>query len=315
MLNKARLRIRLSGAGKTLSFLAVFLLFAAQNTGNNLLYLMSSCFFASLVMSCLVSLRNMAGLKVDLLLPDFCFAGEEIVLRCRIEDRIGRSHRCLAFEEDFVNILAPGSMVILRTSFSVPSRGQFLAKQFKLFSCYPVDIFFTSLELPPDAVAVGPIPARPAPEMLSVEAGGAIQKQASGKEGDYWMQSHYQDGEDASLINWTISARSFNEWILVRSVNLGNASRLRFDFGGLSSEGFENGLKLISGMLLKWRQNNNEVLVWANSFRRGYTWLSIRNDMPRIVKWLACLTYGETIPPAGDSNETIRVSQWLGKNA
>ncbi len=316
MLNKARLRIRLSGAGKTLSFLAVFLLFAAQNTGNNLLYLMSSCFFACLVMSCLVSLRNMTGLKVDLLLPDFCFAGEEIIMRCRIEDRIGRFHRCLAFEDDYIDSLAPDSMVILRTSFAVPLRGQFLVKQFKLFSCYPVDIFFTSLELPPDAVAVGPTPARSVPEMLSVDAGGVIQKQVSGKEGDYWMQSHYQEGEDASLINWTISARSFNEWVLVRSISLGHASRLQFDFTGLSSEGFENGLKLISGLLLKWRRSNSEVLLWANSFRRGgYAWLSIRDDMPRIVRWLACLTYGETVPPADGENETVRMSQWLGKNA
>lgn len=136
-LNKGRLRFRLSNAGRTLFLLAVFLLFAAQNTGNNLLYLMSSCFFACLIMAGISSLRNLAGLKVDLLLPEFCFAGQEHVLRCRIEDRNGKLHHCLAFEDDYAPYLSPGSMVILKTTVSVPNRGQFLVKEFRLFSMLP----------------------------------------------------------------------------------------------------------------------------------------------------------------------------------
>ncbi len=313
MLNKARLRFRLSGSGKTLLFLAIFLLLAAQNTGNNLLYLMSSCFFSCLIVSGIVSLRNLAGLKVDLLLPDYCFAGEDTILRCRIEDRLGRVHRCLGFEEDYLAFLEPGSMAILKTSFRVPARGQFLVKQFRLFSCYPVDIFLTSLELPSDAVAVGPLPAMLIPELLARDTGGSIQKQSNGKEGDYWMQSHYQEGEDASLINWKISARSFHEWVLVRSVNLGNTNRLFFDFSGLSAERFETSLQIVAGLLIKMRNQPNETFVWANSFRRGYMWLSLQHDMPKIVRWLACLTADETQPAAEGNSEAIKISQWVAQ--
>lgn len=54
--------------------------------------------------------------------------------------------------------------------------------------------------------------------MLSRDSDGHLQRQSAGKEGDYWMQSHYCDGDDASLINWKVSARSFHEWVLVKSV-------------------------------------------------------------------------------------------------
>lgn len=310
-MNKNRLRFRLSNAGRTLFLLAVFLLFAAQNTGNNLLYLMSSCFFACLVMAGISSLRNLAGLKVDLQLPEFCFAGQEYVLRCRIEDQIGRQHHCLAFEDDFVACLLPGSMAILKTAISIPVRGQFLVKQLRLFSFYPVDIFFTYIEMPSDAFPAGPIPAKVVPDMLNRDSEGRIQKQSAGKEGDYWMQSHYREGDDASMINWKISARSSQEWVLVKSVSLGSSSRLYFDFSGLSPDAFEKSLQIIAGLLIKMQAQPNEIFIWGNSFRRGYSWLSLHHDMPRIVRWLACLSLGEEIPPASDASEAVKVSQWM----
>lgn len=313
MLNKSRLRFRLTNTGRALFFLAVFLLFAAQNTGNNLLYLMSSCFFSCLIMSGISSLRNLAGLKVDLQLPEFCFAGQEYILRCRVEDRLGRYHHCIAFEDDFVPVLPPGGMVILKTTIFVPCRGQFLVKQFRLFSCYPVDIFLTYIEMPADAFPAGPSPAKIFPEMLLKETGGHIQKQSAGKEGDYWMQSHYREGDDASMINWKISARSFHEWVLVKSISLGTSNRLYFDFSGLHPEAFEKCLQIIAGLLVKMRNQPGEVFVWGNSFRRGYSWLSLQHDMPRIVRWLASLSLNETMPPAEGATEAVKVSRWMAK--
>ncbi len=310
-MNKPRLRISLTASGKTLLFLAVFLLFAAQNTGNNLLYLMSSCFFACLVLAGISSLRNLSGLNVELQVPEFCFAGHPCMLRCRIEETAGRPHHSLAFEDDFLAFLPAGSMAILKTSFAVGSRGQYLIKNMKVFSCYPVDLFITRVEIPVDALPVGPEPARNAPEPLAKDHTGSQQRQASGKEGDYWMQSLYNEGSDAAMINWNISARSTHEWILIRSVNFGAPRRLLFNFSGLDQAGFEKSLQIVAGIIVRLRDTHSDVLVWANSFRKGYTWLSINDDFAGIVRWLACLRHDEAIPLSDGDTDEVKLAQLM----
>lgn len=310
-LNKSRLRISLTTSGKTLLFLAVFLLFAAQNTGNNLLYLMSSCFFACLVMAGISSLRNLSGLNVELQVPEFCFAGHPCLLRCRVEEIAGRPHHSLAFEDDFLAVLPVGSMAILKTSFSVESRGQYLVKNMKVFSCYPVDLFITRIEIPVDALPVGPEPARNFPEPLAKDIAGSQQRQVSGKEGDYWMQSLYNEGSDAAMINWNISARSTHEWVLIRSISFGAPRRLIFNFSGLDQSGFEKGLQIIAGLIVRLRDARSDALVWADSFRRGYAWLSVNDDFPGIVRWLACLNLEEVVPASDGDADEVKLAQLM----
>lgn len=311
-MNRLKLRMRLTASGKMLLFLAVFLLFAAQNTGNNLLYLMSSCFLACLLWAGTSSLRNLSGLKIELQFPEFCFAGQENTLRCRVEDLVGRSRFYLGFEDDFVPRLAANEMVILKTSFSVPRRGKYLVKEFKLFSCYPVDLFLTCIEAPVDALMVGPEPSRNIPEIFARNVGGVLQRQVSGKEGDYWMQKHYQDGDDASMINWGISAHSFYEWVLIKSVDFGANRKICFDFSGLDRDLFESSLRVVAGLLVKLRNGGADVLIWADASQRGYSWLSINHDMSGIVRWLACLEPSDPQALMESAVEPIKLSQVVG---
>lgn len=296
-----------------LSFLAVFLLFAAQNTGNNLLYLMSSCFFACLLWAGISSLRNLSGLKIEMIYPQFCFAGQENSIRCRVEDRDGRSHHYLGFEDDVVAYLPPLGMIILKTTFQVSRRGQYLVKEFRLFSCYPVDLFLTWLEMPTDALVAGPEPSSQVPEILTNDIGGVLQRQVSGKEGDYWMQKHYQEGDDASQINWSISARSLSEWVLIRSINFGVSRKICFDFSGLDGEVFEGCLKIVAALLIKLRMHETDIQIWADASRRGYAWLSLQHDMGKIVRWLACLTPADIKVPSDSGVEPVRIAQIMVK--
>ncbi len=272
---------------------------------------MSSCFFACLVMAGISSLRNLSGLKVELQVPEFCFAGSPCLLRCRIEEVAGRPHHSLAFEDDFQAFLPAGSMVILKTSFTVESRGQYLVKNMKVFSCYPVDLFITRVEIPVNALPVGPEPARNVPEPLAKDLAGSRQRQVSGKEGDYWMQSLYHDGSDAAMINWNISARSTHEWVLIRSINFGAPRRLLFNFSGLDQTGFEKGLQMVAGLIVRLRDTRSDALVWANSFRKGYTWLSVNDDFAGIVRWLACLSHEETIPQSDGEQDEVKLAQLM----
>lgn len=300
-MNNHRVRVRLAKSGKILLFLGIFLLFSAQNTGNNLLYLMSSCFFATLLWSGFVSWRNITGLKIEMLLPAFYFAGQPGTIRCRVTDTKGRPRFFLGFENDFVNFLPANGSVSLKTSLEAAKRGHYQLAGFNLFSFYPVDLFICTCEIEAKSFFVGPKPSRYIPEVFNREEGGAIDSLVSGKEGDYWMQKPYLDGEDAKLINWGISARSFTEWVLVKAVKQGQNKKMCFDFSGISGQVFEDCLEIVAGLIVKLRQHDIDAFVWAQVAEGDCRWLSVSLDLPLLASWLAQMQPGVLpVPPEGD---------------
>ena len=258
---------------------------------------MSSCFFACLLWSAVISWRNISGLKIDLLLPDFYFAGQRDTIQCRIEDLAGRPRFFLGFEKDFVEFLPAGNFLMLKADFEAVQRGSYNVNRFRVFSGYPVDLFISSCEISPLDFFVGPRPAAHIPEVFNREAGGAIDRLLSGKEGDYWMQKPYQEGEDAALINWSISASSLSEWVLIRSVSSGLNKKLCFDFGGLSGQTFEDCLGVVAGLVIWLRQHDIDAFVWAKGKEGCYQWLSVIFDLPELVAWLAQLQPGQAQLP------------------
>ncbi len=241
---------------------------------------MSSCFFACLVWSAVVSWRNISGLKIELLLPDFCFAGERDIIRCRIEDTAGRPRFFLGFEDDFAEFLPAGSFIILKAGFMASVRGCHEIRSFRVFSGYPVDLFICTCEISSDPLFAGPRPSARVPEIFNIEEGGVFDQLIAGKEGDYWMQKPYQEGEDAMLINWSISARSFTEWVLIKSVKFGLNRKLCFDFSGIDGQMFEDCLEIITGLIVRLRRQDIDAFVWGAGESGHYQWLSVVFDMP-----------------------------------
>jgi len=305
-LSSHRTRIRLSRSGKILFFLGIFLLFSAQNTGNNLLYLMSSCFFACLLWSAVVSWRNVSGLSLEILLPDFYFAGQKDTIRCRIQDIAGRPRFFLGFETDFAEFLPAGSFIMLKADLEASSRGYHKISGFKVFSGYPVDLFVCTCEISAGSLHVGPRPSVHVPEIFNREEGGVLDKLAAGKEGDYWMQKPYQEGEDAMLINWSISARSFTEWVLIKAVNFGFNRKLCFDLSDLDGQVFEDCLEMVAGLIIRLRQHDIDAFVWGRGETGNYQWLSVMFDMPVLVRWLAELRPGLLPPPVESDVEMLK---------
>ncbi len=310
-MTSAVIKIRPSRSGKILLFLAVFLLLAAQNTGNNLLYLMSSCFITCIIWTGTISYRNMSGLRAEILVPDICFVGQKIIISCKIEDLASKNHHLIGFEDDFTRVLRPGETKYLRAEFVPNLRGSYQLKEFKVFSSYPADLFLIYLDIESVTVKVAPKPAESNFDNISLDPVGSVERQQLGKDGDYWMQLPYHDGEDASLINWAISARSLHEWVLIKSVRTGISRRFYFDFSGYDGEVFEKCLMLVSGLICQLRQKGVEAFVWAESPDQIYSWQSVSQNLPVIVSWLACLRPGNIPVPADTDSEPIRFSNLL----
>jgi hypothetical protein len=278
-------------------FLAVFLLLAAQNTGNNLLYLMSSCFLSVVVLIAVLAFRNISGFQAVFELPEVVSAGSEAIVRCRITEKGGREHLLLGFGKDLLSQVAAKETVILKTSVEPGMRGKLVLSEFNVFSFFPCGFFAVSLMLPDVEVWVGPKPGVVPGQLIDREIGGAIQKFQTGKEGEYWMQKHYSPGEDAGLINWTISARSDTEWVLMKTQNYGFPEKLVFDLSGLDEEIFEDCLELVMGILHRLKSAGSHAFVWAEKYDGNYGWLSICDNYADLVKWLARIEYKMPTPP------------------
>ncbi len=302
---KTRFRLRFTSFGKIIMFLAVFLLFAAQNTGNNLLYLMSSCFLSVVILIAALAFRNISGLQAMLELPEVVSAGAESTIKCRVTEKGGREHLLLGFGNDLLGQIAPNETVILKASLQPVLRGKLILSEYSVFSFFPCGFFSVSLILPDVEVWVGPKIGVVPGQLIDREIGGAIQKFQAGKEGEYWMQKHYSPGEDAGLINWTISARSDDEWVLMKTQNYGFPEKLVFDLSGLEEEVFEDCLELIMGILHRLKNAGSHAFVWAEKNNGDYGWLSICDNYADLVKWLAKVQYKRPPPPPMGEYEGI----------
>lgn len=312
-MNKPRIKISLTNFGKACIFLSVFLFFSAQNTGNNLLFVMASCFIAAFSIVLFMAYRNISGLEPILEIEKDIYATEEFSIKCRIKEIEGRAHYCIAFEDDFIGRLEADEIIYLKTRIRTEKRGVYKLKDFALFSFHPFGLIFIRNIFPEKSVFVAPQKAKVIPELIEKEIGGAIQKFEPGKEGDYWMQKPYQPGEDASLINWTISARSNLEWVLIKSLNYGLPEKLHFDFSGLAGEVFEDCLKIVSGIVFELRENGSHAFIWAKQENGAYNWMSVTDNYSTLLHWLADLTDNERVPPPTGDCRGINFSEILSK--
>ncbi len=309
MLTKFGLRV--TGAGKVLIFLSIFLLFAAQNTGNNLLYLMASSFVAGVIWSVTLCLRNIIGLKLELKVADYGVANAASSFSCVVSECAYRNHYLLGFESDFALRIHPGEKISLQGEFVPSSRGVFAMSDFCVFSFYPVDLFGAFLVAPTEKFFVAPEPLDVNLTAFSADVQRVLQQQKLGREGDYWMQLPYQDGTDASFINWAISARSLNEWVLVRNNSQGISPKLYFQLEGLEKDEFELSLRFIAGLLISLKRQSADTIVWATLESGEGVWLSLGHDFSELMRWLAIASPDNLSSPSDPDIEPVLLSKLI----
>lgn len=272
---------------------------------------MSSCLIAAISFFTWVAYINLSGIALDIKISEAPIAGNDIVVKCYLKDMYNTEHFYLAFERDFCNILPAGDTIMLKAKLRCNVRGIYQLKEFQIFSLYPLGLCLVSLLVPEQEIFVGPAPAMNIPELIDQEIGGAMRKYQADKEGEYWMQKHYEPGEDASLINWTISARSNEEWILTRAINFGLPEKLFFDFSGLEGQLFEDCLSIVMGVIHRMRNAGNSAFIWGQQRNRQYGWLTISENYSDLVRWLAEIESAKQIPPPAGEFRGIKFAEFM----
>ncbi|OIP24720.1 hypothetical protein AUK22_08690 [bacterium CG2_30_54_10] len=213
----SRPRVSLSFSGKAFSLLGIFIMLAASNAGNNLLFLLSAGIFSLVGVAVGMGTLNLLGLEYSWEQEAEGFAGSQVELNLNIKEP-GRRHRFLLnLGGTLLPILGFKGSARLAISLFLERRGRFEIDGLELVSGYPLGLVSVSLQLPAGVAWAFPAPK---PEILR----GPAESQISGRldmfdqSGDFWMLSPYQPGQNCRCINWVISSRSDREWVVVQAI-------------------------------------------------------------------------------------------------
>ena len=216
--NKPKVKIRLTGIGKWLLFLAFFLLFSAQNTGNNLLYLVSSCLFTTLFFAFIEGIVNRFSLQAKLNYPEVVLAGEEAEIICHVLPNKAFNQYHLRFEDSYIEQIKKNYDGYLKTSILLEKSGRYSFKDFSIIKLGMLGVFYVQHIFPEFVIYSVENFGNNA---FGMRFGNKSQAESllrhNGRDGEFWSQELYHEGEDASKINWIVSARSLNEWVIVRN--------------------------------------------------------------------------------------------------
>jgi len=208
----------------------VLVALAAINTGNNLLFLVLACLIASILMSGILSSLTLAGVELNLELPEHIFAGQTV--RGGVELR-NEKQTLPSFSLRVEGAKAKGGLkvaeppVLLATPVyfpyvprresmrqSVPlrfaRRGLYRQEAFRIVTRFPFGFLQKArrLNLASEALVYPSVDATP--EFLEVLPGiqGAIETLSKGRGQDLYALRDYLPTDSARHVHWKASARS-----------------------------------------------------------------------------------------------------------
>ncbi len=214
--NKPKSSLKLTNLGKWLLFLALFLLFSAQNTGNNLLYLICSCIITAMCFAITNVLFSGRTIKAEIIYPKIVNVGQSFDIVCKVFKNDILTRYYMRFEDSWIESLKRGNNGFFRKTLSLDKRGKYIFKNFSLIKPSMLDIFYYEYTFSDFVIYAEDRGNNYNQSNSLIRAVNQNSERKLGRDGDFYSLKAYQDGEDASLINWVISAKSTDEWVVVR---------------------------------------------------------------------------------------------------
>ncbi|MBP5469380.1 MAG: DUF58 domain-containing protein, partial [Candidatus Riflebacteria bacterium] len=209
-------KIKPTKFGVWIIFLACFLLFSAQNTGNNLLYLVCSSVFTAILFALFDTLISIIGFKAELVYPKITLIGENLSIICKIAKIKTISRYFLRFEDSWLESIKKGYDGYLRKDLVFDKRGRYEIKNLSIIKPSMLDIFYFQYTFPDFVIYAVEDLQNGSNKHFIKESEKEQNVKYYGRDGEFYAHELYQEGDDASHINWTVSARSNEEWVAVR---------------------------------------------------------------------------------------------------
>jgi uncharacterized protein (DUF58 family) len=247
------------GLGFVLMTLVVAI--GATNTGNNGLYVLVSLFLGALVVSGVVSRRNVERLVVELEGPDEVFAGvpARFVLKIRNVGWLPRRGILVKVSGSAAPLLfariARGEQAVRAVDLVFPRRGRRGPEQLLVYSGYPIGLFRKGrLHRAGDERTVFPAPAEritTPPQQRPLEQGHP-RSQRSGRGHEVRYLREGADGDDPRDIHWSQTARQGRVIVRQRAADEARDVLIVLDGAGAPGpEAFEGAVSEATGLALQ----------------------------------------------------------------
>lgn len=208
--------VRVTNLGLGFILLTLVVAVAATNTGNNGLYILVSLFLGSLVVSGVVSRRNVENLTVELEGPPELFAGAPARFTLRLTNHGRLPRRAILVKVSGASApllfgrVDPGSTASRGVDLIFPKRGLHSLESLLVYSGYPIGLFRKGRVHPmADERLVYPAPARvlPVPPDPRQAEGGDPHSFLRGRGPEIRNLREAGFGDDPRDVHWPQTAR------------------------------------------------------------------------------------------------------------
>ena len=298
--------IRITNFGLGYILLCLVVAIAATNTGNNGLYLVLAAMLAAMVMSGMLSRRNVRGVNCQIETVGEVVATRPAWLKLRLENQLSSTAQALFFLHEalpgplWIDPLKPGETRELIVEGTFPRRGVHTAADAGLLSRFPLGLFrkYRKAALAREIV-VYPLPlASGAPEVPTDESpGGRPHSLARGGGSDIRTLREFSPGDDPRDLHWKQSARMRRLIVREREAERDRALFLAIDNAlawppdAAALERFEETIARCAGQALLLLSRGGEVGFHARGVK-----VAARGGRAQRVRILDALARLEPVP-------------------
>ncbi len=208
-----RFRVKIACPGIIFIVLTLVLGAGAVNTGNNLLYLITSLMLALMGLSGMASLLNLLGLSLDISPPPEIYARQKCLFSLCVKNKKMFPSFLLQFSYDggqaYLGYIPAKKQLTVPAWFIFSKRGWQKISEIKVSSRFPIGFFergFIIKEKKQFLVYPKPIPCR----YPLTQENGAFQRDGQNileKEGDLRQLREFYPGDTLKDIHWPATAR------------------------------------------------------------------------------------------------------------
>jgi uncharacterized protein (DUF58 family) len=254
----------------------------AINSGNNLLYLVFSTLLSALIFSGLLSVANLRHVGVSLDAADDVYAGRPAQLIVRVRNtgsfplffatvalRVGNDSSTLS-----VPFAGSHAAVELPLTLTLPARGHIAGLWAEIASTFPFGIVQMRVQVP----VTGDLVVYPHVQPVLVRSEHQrgeyrLEKARAGGDGDFFSLREYREGDDARRIDWKVSARRGEPYVVEREARYQQETLFYLDTARHAwpdGEAFEVAVsKIASGVTSVFRSGGAVALALPGSFVDG----------------------------------------------
>ncbi|MBV8819889.1 MAG: DUF58 domain-containing protein [Acidobacteriaceae bacterium] len=310
-------KVTRTGLLYTLSCLLVAL--AAFSSANNLLFLILAAMLATLMVSGLVSRLSLAGLALDLVLPDQICARRKLLGRIIVQNEkrwmpsfsihLAAHGNSPITKSMYMAVIPGGGRVEQPVEVYFNKRGSYRENSFRFSTRFPFGFAErrVSVLLVQDVLVYPSIDPQPGFEDLFIALQGEIQSHFRGVSGDFYRIRPYEALESSRHVDWKATAHTGDLQVreFAREQQHSLTLFLDIDVSEKESEWFERSVDCCAYLVWNLATDGTQIRFCT---QRADLRLPEDGDVYTVLRYLATVSPSRgKVPPAPEERNTLQV--------